>query len=237
MGDPSDEEKARIKRARAEYEAATRGMFVEETYTPKPPIASACGAVYRVIDEGGPARNCVLPVGHDGDHQDVRALRARVAELEAERLPCTCGSGAHPRRCEAHPRAYDAHCARLQREFDDEERAYREGAGAMRSEVLDEIRSMYGRQPLGPGDPGYNPALDEHMRGYREALDTLTGIVETLPVEDDAVNVCEHGDHAAPANQRFCSKACQECEGTDALDDEGCAGICDDAREDGGSGE
>ncbi len=45
----------------------------------------------------------------------------------------------------------------------------------------------------------------------------------------DADNCCEHGDHAAPPGQRFCSPACEECEhatggiGTLAT----CAGICD----------
>ena len=40
-------------------------------------------------------------------------------------------------------------------------------------------------------------------------------------------NVCEHGDHPAPAGKRFCSRACQECEATDhdARKTE-CAGVC-----------
>ena len=28
-------------------------------------------------------------------------------------IPCTCGSGAHPRRCTAHPARYEAHCNEL----------------------------------------------------------------------------------------------------------------------------
>ena len=27
--------------------------------------------------------------------------------------PCTCGSGGHPRECEAHPFAFQVHCAEL----------------------------------------------------------------------------------------------------------------------------
>lgn len=40
-------------------------------------------------------------------------------------------------------------------------------------------------------------------------------------------NVCEHGDHPAPAGKRFCSRACAECESTDhdARKTE-CAGVC-----------
>ena len=70
----------------------------------------ACGAVYRVASEGGPARTCVRYPEHDGDHEDARAidesrcafwaravkaehkltvLRARVAELEAGLTPHT----------------------------------------------------------------------------------------------------------------------------------------------------
>lgn len=40
-------------------------------------------------------------------------------------------------------------------------------------------------------------------------------------------NVCEHGDHTAPAGQRFCSAACERCE-HESMDpeDEGCSGLC-----------
>lgn len=41
-----------------------------------------------------------------------------------------------------------------------------------------------------------------------------------------AENVCEHGDHPAPAGQRFCSPECKRCEATDADFSVGCAGIC-----------
>lgn len=45
-----------------------------------------------------------------------------------------------------------------------------------------------------------------------------------------ACNVCEHGDHPAPVGRRFCSAACQACDGTehDASDSE-CAGVCGQA--------
>lgn len=51
-------------------------------------------------------------------------------------------------------------------------------------------------------------------------------------------NTCEHGDHAAPAGQRFCSEACQRCEHTLACgcpvdadcphpdSEDGCSGLC-----------
>lgn len=32
------------------------------------------------------------------------------------------------------------------------------------------------------------------------------------PTKRRATNVCEHGDHRAPAGVRFCSKACRVCE-------------------------
>lgn len=39
-------------------------------------------------------------------------------------------------------------------------------------------------------------------------------------------NTCEHGDHEAPAGQRFCSPACEECEHASRGED-GCDGICE----------
>lgn len=40
-------------------------------------------------------------------------------------------------------------------------------------------------------------------------------------------NTCEHGDHSAPAGQRFCSAECERCESeSDDPDDEGCSGLC-----------
>ncbi len=40
-------------------------------------------------------------------------------------------------------------------------------------------------------------------------------------------NVCEHGDHAAPLGQRFCSKKCQDCEIADFNPSvKECAGLC-----------
>lgn len=39
-------------------------------------------------------------------------------------------------------------------------------------------------------------------------------------------NVCEHGDHPAPAGKRFCSEACCTCDGTDAPEGDLCAGVC-----------
>lgn len=41
------------------------------------------------------------------------------------------------------------------------------------------------------------------------------------------MNVCEHGDHPAPAGQRFCSEACQRCEAESV---NGCDGLCGAAR-------
>jgi hypothetical protein len=46
-----------------------------------------------------------------------------------------------------------------------------------------------------------------------------------------SVNVCEHGDHAAPPGQRFCSPDCQACESADHGADEECAGLCELARD------
>lgn len=41
-----------------------------------------------------------------------------------------------------------------------------------------------------------------------------------------AENVCEHGDHPAPAGQRYCSPGCQECDGTECGEEVECAGVC-----------
>ncbi len=54
-------------------------------------------------------------------------------------------------------------------------------------------------------------------------LESRDGQVLTVPT----TNVCEHGDHAAPGGQRFCSKACEACER--AVCDHSqraCAGVC-----------
>lgn len=44
-------------------------------------------------------------------------------------------------------------------------------------------------------------------------------------------NVCEHGDHPAPAGKRFCSYACETCEvdGFGRVSD-GCTGLCERIR-------
>lgn len=48
------------------------------------------------------------------------------------------------------------------------------------------------------------------------------------PSPPRAENVCEHGDHPAPAGKRFCSYACETCEGDSfgAFSD-GCSGLCE----------
>lgn len=40
--------------------------------------------------------------------QEIERLQAELAEKE-----CTCGSGAHPRRCLRHPQGFDLHVAQL----------------------------------------------------------------------------------------------------------------------------
>ncbi len=47
----------------------------------------------------------------------------------------------------------------------------------------------------------------------------------------DDENVCEHGDHPAPPNKRFCSEECCRCE-HESRSEGGCDGIC--GRDDGG---
>lgn len=46
----------------------------------------------------------------------------------------------------------------------------------------------------------------------------------------EAENVCEHGDHPAPAGKRFCSWACQACE-HDTFGKFGCTGLCERLKE------
>ncbi len=47
------------------------------------------------------------------------------------------------------------------------------------------------------------------------------------PREGGVQNICEHGDHPAPAGKRFCSRSCAMCELSehDATTTE-CAGLC-----------
>lgn len=48
-----------------------------------------------------------------------------------------------------------------------------------------------------------------------------------LDAEAQSANVCEHGDHPAPAGRRFCSRACAECELAEHDASRGeCAGLC-----------
>jgi len=70
--------------------------------------------------------------------------------------------------------------------------------------------------------------IDATFRLYHEVNALRSFIVSEL-VGDQvvAVNVCEHGDHAAPEGRRFCSRACEECEHAEGGDpDSGCAGLC-----------
>ena len=56
---------------------------------------------------------------------------------------------------------------------------------------------------------------------------SVTERTESFTAEPPALNVCEHGDHPAPAGRRFCSDACAECDSTIVEDDDlSCANIC-----------
>ncbi|MBZ4371498.1 hypothetical protein [Corallococcus sp. AS-1-6] len=70
----------------------------------------------------------------------------------------------------------------------------------------------------------------EAMAERDVALEDLRNALSALPAEttpEEWENTCEHGDHAAPAGQRFCSLACQRCEAESINpDDEGCSGVC-----------
>jgi hypothetical protein len=73
----------------------------------------------------------------------------------------------------------------------------------------------------GRGAPAAEPAP---ARRRATAVGRPTGHVEVHALEQ---STCEHGDHPAPASQRFCSRACAECElaDFDASRFE-CAGLC-----------
>lgn len=135
--------------------------------------------------------------------REILALRGRVAELEAVRWwwcpehGPVLGAEVHEEdgslRHRGSEEVGDCGCG-VTPDEEAWQTARREGAASMRSEVLSEIRAMYGRKPLGPGDDGYNPALDEHVRGHREALDTLAGIVETLSLDAEGEEECPDCD-------------------------------------------
>lgn len=46
------------------------------------------------------------------------------------------------------------------------------------------------------------------------------------PIRGTSENCCEHGDHPAPPGKRFCSYACQTCEGHTGPFSGECAGLC-----------
>ncbi len=62
---------------------------------------------------------------------------------------------------------------------------------------------------------GWAPATADRVDEVAEALApwTMTGN-------------CEHGDHPAPEDARFCSEACERCEHESANDETGCDNIC-----------
>lgn len=41
--------------------------------------------------------------------EEITSLRKFVASLGAKDVPCSCGSGGHPRRCDRHPWEYEKH--------------------------------------------------------------------------------------------------------------------------------
>jgi hypothetical protein len=65
---------------------------------------------------GGMATNggcwCGLDAPRTATMQFYRVAQHLAAEVE-RRAECTCGSGAHPRRCERHPNRYEAHCEEI----------------------------------------------------------------------------------------------------------------------------
>jgi DNA gyrase/topoisomerase IV subunit A len=74
----------------------------------------------------------------------------RAAALEKEladaktRPPCTCGSGAHPRRCLSHPQGYDLHVATLNYENAKEELLESERRAERYREALQRIKTYHG---------------------------------------------------------------------------------------------
>jgi hypothetical protein len=73
---------------------------------------------------------------------------------------------------------------------------------------------------------------EEFRRGEVSGAAYVLGLTLATPPSgpgggegDECANVCEHGDHPAPEGRRFCSRACQECEGMDVVSDD-CAGVC-----------
>lgn len=164
----------------------------------------------------------------DDPAEVAERLRARVAELEAGHLAIAevmgmvdCDDTGRIGQVATQAQIAEACdrmcCAAL--EAPDRERmaaeAMRERAAAFLHERADEA--------------------DGRLRIASDELRIAASLLMTLPLTDDArddANVCEHGDHPAPDGQRFCSAACQECEGVDAPDGEECAGMCtrDDAQ-------
>ena len=43
----------------------------------------------------------------------IEELQKFIDEIGAKDVPCRCGSGGHPRKCERHPWAFDAHVMEL----------------------------------------------------------------------------------------------------------------------------
>lgn len=74
----------------------------------------------------------------------------------------------------------------------------------------------------------YVPTFTVQINHSRHITKTLQVILakNVAKFEAGIANVCEHGDHAAPPNARFCSEECRNCEGADAPEGEECASLC-----------
>ena len=99
---------AEVRRLRAESEERLRTIQrVAEALDAAPPMDLA-RQVRWIVEEMGRRRT-----ERDESRAENARLRAYMAEIGAEDVRCTCGSGAHPRHCKRHPWGFAAHVAEL----------------------------------------------------------------------------------------------------------------------------
>lgn len=163
---------------------------------------------------------------------EARVLAAEERARQAEEIvslpgcdhrhPCTCGSGAHPRRCARHPLRFDMHVAEIAAEAAErhhvaEERDHAwgaaagcftlEGARSLRQrdeELRERLAGVLGCATV-DNDALIGAAvdvvsnrrwlLDEHLPALKGALDeATTALRKWMPSSDAAAELCERLD-------------------------------------------
>lgn len=135
---------------------------------------------------------------------------------------CTCGSGAHPRRCETHPWAYEAHCLNLSHDsMGDDIAEVTKRLDALESVVkrIDGEHADMCPQHLGLYRGARAPNPRRHSGSGREAVTSYQRILAAVTRVAEAWHELINGErnHAGPARGEADHQAqCRWCSGAGA---------------------